>query len=72
MRKRVLSEKLESVRFTVARVSRPIAVFRFVDVEILDSMEGLDVEILDSMEGLDAKILDSMEGLDVKISEQIL
>jgi hypothetical protein len=61
MRKRVLSEKLESVRFTVARVSRPIAVFRFVDVEILDSMEGLD-----------AKILDSMEGLDVKISEQIL
>jgi hypothetical protein len=45
MRKRVLSEKLESVRFTVARVSRPIAVFRFVDVEILDSMEGLDVKI---------------------------
>jgi hypothetical protein len=61
MRKRVLSEILESVRFTVARVSRPIAV-RFVDG--LDSMEGLNV----SIEGLDV----SMEGLDVKISEQIL
>jgi hypothetical protein len=50
LRKRGLSEILESVRFTVARVSRPIAVFRFVDG--LDSMEGLDV----SMEGLDVKI----------------
>jgi hypothetical protein len=49
MRKRVLSEILESVRFTVARVSRPIVV-RFVDG--LDSMEGLDV----SMEGLDVEI----------------
>ncbi len=62
MRKRVLSEILELVRFTVARVSRPIAVFHFVDG--LDSMEGLDVKISDG--------LDSMEGLDVKISEQIL
>jgi hypothetical protein len=45
MPKRALSEISDApaVRFKVARVSRPIAVFRFE--EGLDSMGGLDVKI---------------------------